>query len=108
MSTGIFDASRFPSLADLSVRGGGAALRIKYSKTRQAADGGFWAPFLRVEEGPCPVRVAQQLRDRAVSRTLDPGSPLFAALGGGGGGEEPHLPHAGSGPLVPQALPGGA
>ena len=85
VSTGFFDASRFPSLADLSVRGGGAALRIKYSKTRQAADGGFWAPFLRLEEGPCPVRVAQQLRDRAVSRALDPGSPLFAALGGGGG-----------------------
>ena len=48
-----FDPSRFPVLADLRLAGGSASLRVKFSKTRQRADGGFWVPLF-----PHPARFA--------------------------------------------------
>ena len=85
VSVGLFDGSRYPSLADLSVGQGRADLRIKFSKTRQAADGGFWAPLLPAAELPCPVGLARCLRERASRESFPSASPLFAAPGSGGG-----------------------
>ena len=84
-----FDVSRFPTLADLSVQGDRAALRIKFSKTRQAADGGFWAPFLPVSSGPCPVQMARVLKQRALRLGLGPFCPLFSAFRQTGGAPLP-------------------
>ena len=83
-SAGAFDGTRFPTLADLRVGEGGAWLRLKFSKTRQASDGGFWVPFARAQALPCPVRVAGSLLARAARLGLGQGDPLFVALGKSG------------------------
>ena len=76
---GSFDPSRHPTVADLFTGDGGAFLRIKYSKTRQAADGGFCVPLLPSSELPCPVALAGELLQWAAARALPPRAPLFAA-----------------------------
>ena len=74
-----FDTSRFPTVGDVSVGQGRAALHIKFSKTRQGADGGFWAPFLPADTLPCPVRTARMVLDRARREGWHSLAPLFAA-----------------------------
>ena len=81
-----FDPSRFPVLGDLWLGGGlGAAqgdafLRLKHSKTRQSADGGFSVPFLRSHTLPCPVRMAEQLLQAAERVAAPLSTPLFATF----------------------------
>ena len=95
-SAGAFDSYRWPTLADLTVGGEWATLRLKYSKTRQAADGGFLVP-LRVSQAlPCPVRLARRLLRRAKHLGLPLSAPLFT--GGEGRGE-----HLGAFLVQPQA-----
>ena len=78
VTAGPFDASRYPTLCDLRLVEGGARLRLKFSKTRQEANGGFEAPF-RPSFGPvCPVRTAKTLLELAAQRRSAPLSPLFA------------------------------
>ena len=83
-SADLFDSSRFPVLRDLWVQGGVAYLRIKYSKTRQAAGGGFVVPLVRSSVLPCPVAMAEALLARAAVRRAPPTSPLFACWRGVG------------------------
>ena len=95
-SAGAFNSSRWPTLADLTVGGEWATLQLKYSKTRQAADGGFLVP-LRVSQAlPCPVRLARRLLRRAKHLGLPLSAPLFT--GGEGRGE-----HLGAFLVQPQA-----
>ena len=75
-----FDHSRFPTVGDLCLSGTGASLWIKYSKTRQGADGGFWVPLEGSVDGPCPVRCAKELLVRARGKNLPSATPLFAAF----------------------------
>ena len=83
---GGFDSSRFPTLGDL-VRGrGGFALRLKHSKTRQQADGGFLVPLFPARHLPCPVAAALRLRGAARGMGAGPASPLFASRPGGASG----------------------
>ena len=77
-----FDPSRYPVLADLGVGSGRAQLRIKFSKTRQHADGGFSVPFLPSESLPCPVSAARRLLHRAALVAAPSGAPLFARFAG--------------------------
>ena len=74
-----FDASRWPSLADLGWEGGAVTLRIKYSKTRQAADGGFRVPMHESSTLPCPLGLARALLARAKRLRFPSHAPLFAA-----------------------------
>ena len=80
-----FDGTRFPALEDLRVREGGATLRIKYSKTRQAAQGGFLVPLAPSAELPCPVAEAVALLTQARRFGWGPQAPLFSGRGAGGG-----------------------
>ena len=77
-----FDPSRYPVLTDLRVGSGRAQLRIKFSKTRQHADGGFSVPFLPSESLPCPVSAARRLLHRAALVAAPSGAPLFARFAG--------------------------
>ena len=79
-----FDTSRFPTMGDLLLTGGGASLRLKFSKTRQGADGGYWVPLLPSTHPPCPVACAQALVKRARHLGLPPTCPLFAGITPGG------------------------
>ena len=76
-----FDITRWPTIGDLHRDGQVASLRISYSKTRQAADGGFLVPMRAAACPPCPVALAQQLLARATQLRLPPSTPLFAAVG---------------------------
>ena len=73
-----FDASRWPTIADVRFHGTWASLKLKYSKTRQQADGGRAVPFRAARTPPCPVTLAQQLCDRALAGGLTASTPLFA------------------------------
>ena len=74
-----FDATRWPTVGSLLRDGDFATLRISYSKTRQAADGGFLVPMRASNAPPCPVALAQALLDRAARLRLPPSAPLFSA-----------------------------
>ena len=71
-----FESSRWPTLADLVFNGDGASLRLKYSKTRQGADGGRWIPFRASHTSPCPLAIARRL----LQGSLQAGAPLSAPL----------------------------
>ena len=60
-----------------------ATLRMTYSKTQQAADGGFLVPMRASNMPLCPVALAQALLDRATRLRLPLLTPLFAASGTG-------------------------
>ena len=75
-----FDPTRFPVVGDLRVSGARAFLRLKYSKTRQSADGGFWVPLASTGSPPCPVHYARELLSRATRCDLQQQAPLLAAL----------------------------
>ena len=81
--TGVFDPSRWPTLGDLRVTEGMATLVIRYSKTRQTADGGFVVPLRASQAQPCPVALAAALLVRARSLGLPPSAPLFSSRGAG-------------------------
>ena len=76
-----FDTSRHPTVADLVLVGRGGELRLKFSKTRQAAHEGFLVPFFRTVSLPCLVGAAGELLHRARRMALGPSAPLFAAGG---------------------------
>ena len=78
-----FDSTRWPTIGDLHREGVVATLRLSYSKTRQAADGGFVVPMRAAAGPPCPVALAQELLVRATRLRLPLSTPLFAALGEG-------------------------
>ena len=65
-------------MGDISVEGGAASLRLKYSKTRQSADGGFTVPLRVAGVLPCPVSVARALLDRACALRVPLGRGLQA------------------------------
>ena len=79
-----FDASRWPTLADIRFQGEWAYLQIKYSKTRQAADGGREVPFRTSRSFPCPVFITRELHTQRVGAGLPPSSPLFAVTADSG------------------------
>ena len=87
-AAGAFDISRWPTVGDVARVGEGALLRLKYSKTRQGADGGFQVPLRVACRLPCPVAVVTSLLDRAARLRLPFSAPLFAREGGGGGGAQ--------------------
>ena len=80
-----FDPSRWPTVSDLRLGADQATLRLKYTKTRQVADGGFQVPVRSAASGPCPVSVAEELLAAAREGGFSPTAPLFATSGGRGG-----------------------
>ena len=80
---GGFDISRHPAVEDLAVAGRGATLKLKFSKTRQAAHQGLLIPLAMATSLPCPVALAHELVGRARRLALPPFSPLFAAIAQG-------------------------
>ena len=79
-----FDPSRWPTLADLQILDGWALLRIKYSKTRQAVDGGCLVPFRASGVFPCPVALATDLQLGSGRHAAPLSAPLFACRSRGG------------------------
>ena len=85
---------------------GGATLRIKYSKTQQAAQGGFLVPLAPSAELPCPVAEAVALLTQARRVGWGPRVPLFS--GRVAGGRAPPLFDTAAGQGFPEDLLGGA
>ena len=79
-----FDCSRWPTVADLRVKRSVAFLRFSYSKTRQAADGGFEVPMRAARQLPCPLQLAKLVLDRARRLGLRASAPLFSGTGATG------------------------
>ena len=83
VSAAKFDGTRWPTVGDLRREGEFATLCMTYSKTQQAADGGFLVPMHASNMPLCPVALAQALLDRATRLRLPLLTPLFAASGTG-------------------------
>ena len=76
----VFDASRYPTGADVRFAGSKAWLHIKWAKAHQRADQGFWVPLLPVAgSAACPLRALSALR--CVAGSSFSARPLFAVPG---------------------------
>ena len=99
-----FDASRWPTLGDVEGLCGTASLLLKYSKTRQSADGGFRVPFRSSLDLPCPVALILELREAAARLRVPLSTPLFAPFQMRGGGNSLSLSSARARLLLRQGL----
>ena len=85
---GSYDASRYPTVGDVTFTQNGLSLCIKWAKNRQLPGQHLTAPLLPLGTSPaCPVR-----REGAA-----PSAPLFV---GGGGGTGRHLYYGSRGPSL--------
>ena len=80
-----FDKTRHLTWDDVRFEGGRVFFRVKWAKTHQAPDQGYWVPLLPVPaSAACPVTCLRRARELTDGRSGD--TPLFGGGGGGGGG----------------------